>query len=56
MIKLENVSKYYKDFPAVLDVSFEIGRGEVFGFIRAKRGREDHHDQDVLDSYASDRW
>ena len=33
MIKVENVSKYYKDFPAVLDVSFEIGRGEVFGFI-----------------------
>ena len=33
MIKLENVSKYYKAFPAVLDVSLEIGRGEVFGFI-----------------------
>jgi len=33
MIKLENVTKYYKNFPAVQDVSFEIGRGEVFGFI-----------------------
>jgi ABC-2 type transport system ATP-binding protein len=33
MIKLENVSKYYKTFPAVLDVTLEIGRGEVFGFI-----------------------
>jgi ABC-2 type transport system ATP-binding protein len=33
MIKVEHVSKYYKDFPAVLDVSFEIGKGEVFGFI-----------------------
>lgn len=33
MIKLENVSKYYRNVPAVLDVSFEIGRGEVFGFI-----------------------
>lgn len=33
MIKLENVSKYYKNFPAVLDLSLEIGRGEVFGFI-----------------------
>jgi ABC-2 type transport system ATP-binding protein len=30
---LENVSKYYKTFPAVNDFSFEIGRGEVFGFI-----------------------
>ncbi len=33
MIKLENVTKYYKQFPAVNDISFEIGRGEVFGFI-----------------------
>src|ERR1051325_9320037 len=33
MIKLENVSKYYKTFPAVNDFNFEIGRGEVFGFI-----------------------
>ena len=33
MIKLEKVTKYYKEFPAVLDVSFEIGKGEVFGFI-----------------------
>jgi ABC-2 type transport system ATP-binding protein len=33
MIKLEGVSKYYKSFPAVNDVSLEIGRGEVFGFI-----------------------
>lgn len=33
MIKLENVSKYYKTFPAVLDLSLEIGQGEVFGFI-----------------------
>ena len=33
MIKLENVTKYYKTFPAVNDVSLEIGRGEVFGFI-----------------------
>ncbi|HYP29276.1 MAG TPA: ABC transporter ATP-binding protein [Blastocatellia bacterium] len=33
MIKLENVTKYYKNFPAVNDVSLEINRGEVFGFI-----------------------
>lgn len=33
MIKLENVTKLYKSFPAVNQISFEIGRGEVFGFI-----------------------
>jgi ABC-2 type transport system ATP-binding protein len=33
MVKLENVSKYYKNFPAVNQISFEIARGEVFGFI-----------------------
>jgi ABC-2 type transport system ATP-binding protein len=33
MIKLENVSKFYKTFPAVNNFNFEIGRGEVFGFI-----------------------
>src|SRR6266480_7923751 len=33
MIKLENVSKFYKTFPAVNNFNFEIGRGEVFGLI-----------------------
>src|SRR5437868_718204 len=33
MIKLENVTKYYKTFPAVNNISFEIAKGEVFGFI-----------------------
>jgi ABC-2 type transport system ATP-binding protein len=33
MIKMDGVIKYYKTFPAVNNVSLEIGRGEVFGFI-----------------------
>lgn len=33
MIKLENVSKAYKNVLAVNQVNLDIGRGEVFGFI-----------------------
>ncbi len=33
MIKIENMSKKYGLFPAVLDVSFEILKGEVVGFL-----------------------
>jgi ABC-2 type transport system ATP-binding protein len=33
MIKLENVTKSYKNFRAVDNMSLDIGRGEVFGFI-----------------------
>src|SRR5215470_7578606 len=33
MIKLDAVSKQYKQFPAVTDLTMEIGKGEVFGFI-----------------------
>ena len=33
MIELENVTKYYGDFPAVTDISFRVERGEVLGFL-----------------------
>src|SRR5215467_3650415 len=33
MIRLENVTKLYGQLPAVADVTFDIARGEVFGFI-----------------------
>jgi len=33
MIKVEKLTKYYGDFPAVLDVSFEVGKGEILGFL-----------------------
>ncbi len=33
MIKLENMWKYYGDYPAVIDVSAEILQGEVVGFL-----------------------
>lgn len=33
MLKVENVTKYYGDFLAVDDVSFEIKEGEIFGLL-----------------------
>ena len=33
MIDLDNVSKYYGDFPAIQDISFRVEKGEVLGFL-----------------------
>ena len=33
MLKLENVSKYYGDFLAVDNLSFEVKEGEIFGLL-----------------------
>ncbi|MEE2884548.1 MAG: ATP-binding cassette domain-containing protein [Chloroflexota bacterium] len=33
MIELENVTKYYGDFPAITDISFRVEQGEVLGFL-----------------------
>ena len=33
MIELENVTKYYGDFPAITDISFQVEQGEVLGFL-----------------------
>ena len=33
MLKVEHVTKYYEDFRAVNDVSFEIKEGEIFGLL-----------------------
>ena len=33
MLKLEHVTKYYEDFRAVNDLSFEIHEGEIFGLL-----------------------
>lgn len=35
MLKLENVSKYYGDFKAVDNLSFEVREGEIFGLLGA---------------------
>ena len=33
MLKVEHVTKYYDDFRAVNDLSFEIKEGEIFGLL-----------------------
>ena len=33
MIELKNITKYYGDFPAVTDISFEIEKGEIVGLL-----------------------
>lgn len=33
MITVEHLTKYYNDFPAVKDISFEINDGHVYGFL-----------------------
>ncbi|SHO48421.1 ABC transporter ATP-binding protein [Anaerocolumna xylanovorans] len=33
MLRLKNITKKYKDFTAVEDVSFEVGKGEIFGLL-----------------------
>ena len=33
MLKLDHITKYYDDFLAVDDISFEIKEGEIFGLL-----------------------
>ena len=33
MIKVNGLTKYYSGRPAATDISFEVGKGEVFGLL-----------------------
>src|ERR671924_2092808 len=33
MINVNNLTKYYGDYPAIQDVTFEVPRGQVVGFL-----------------------
>jgi ABC-2 type transport system ATP-binding protein len=33
LIEIENLTKYYGKFKAVEDISFEVGKGDIFGFL-----------------------
>lgn len=32
-IEVENLTKYYGDFPAISEISFTVGKGEILGFL-----------------------
>ena len=42
-IEVKNLTCHFGDFPAVEDLSFQVRRGEVFGFLRPN-GRKIHDD------------
>lgn len=33
VIEVENLTKYYGDFPAISEISFTVGKGEILGFL-----------------------
>ena len=33
IIEISDLTKFYRDFPAVNHISFEVKRGEIFGFL-----------------------
>ena len=33
MIKVDKVTKFYGEFPAITDLSFEVPKGEILGFL-----------------------
>ena len=43
VIEVDQLTKYYGNFPALDDVSFQVGKGEILGFLGPQRGGEDHH-------------
>ena len=42
VISLQGVWKYFGDFPAVRDVSFEVPSGTILALLGRNGGREDH--------------
>jgi len=53
MIKVENLTKRYAGQPAIQDLNFEVGQGEIMGFLGPKRRRQNDHDAHSGQLYAS---
>ena len=41
-VKVENLKKSYGDRQVLKGVSFQVGRGEIFGVLGGERSRQDH--------------
>jgi ABC-2 type transport system ATP-binding protein len=44
IIEIQNLTKFYGKSRGIIDVSFDVKEGEIFGFYRPERGRKIHHD------------
>lgn len=48
IISVRELSKRFGDFVAVDRITFDVARGEIFGFLGANGRRENHGDADAL--------
>lgn len=42
-IEVKGLTKHYGQILAVDHINFEVKKGELFGFLGPKRGRQDYH-------------
>ena len=52
-ISVNNISKNYGNITAIDKLSFEIGKGELFGFIGPDGGRENHAFQNTYHAFVT---
>ncbi|MBK9975348.1 MAG: hypothetical protein IPP14_11310 [Planctomycetes bacterium] len=43
MIEVRGITKFYGTFKALDEVSFDVAKGEVLGFLGPQRRRQIHH-------------
>ena len=54
MIKVENLTKRYAGQTAIQDLNFEVGKGEIMGFLGPNGAGQKHDDADSLELHAAD--
>ena len=45
LVTLENVSKYYKNLPALSSINLQLAQGEVLGLFGHNGAGKNHHDE-----------